>query len=266
MNNWPAQITRPGAFEEGRGIAMSRKATILLYETNVTILRMMTFNLEMEGFAVVEAGDPANVMKQIAEQDIDLILLNWTDQSETCLDLCRSLRRIEPVTYTPIVIVSAPRDERDRLTAYDAGADDFMVKPFSLPELLARIRAILRRTSPAIGGRVIRVAGVEMDIDNGAVTRDGIDIRLSLIEFKILRYLMENSGKVRTREQIRNAVWGRDSQIEIRAVDVRITRLRRRLNMDTHPDVIRTVRSVGYALGDQQARTRQEPRYDGAEI
>ncbi len=265
MNEWTVHRSETGTFEEGRGIAMSRKATILLYETNVTILRMMTFNLEMEGFAVVEADQPAEVMKQIAEQDIDLILLNWADQSESCLDLCRNVRRTEPVTYTPIVIVSAPRDERDRLTAYDAGADDFMVKPFSLPELLARIRAILRRTSPAIGGRVIRVAGVEMDIDNGAVKRDGTDIRLSLIEFKILRYLMENSGKVRTREQIRNAVWGRDSQIEIRAVDVRITRLRRRLNMDTHPDVIRTVRSVGYALGDQQARTRPEPRYDGAE-
>jgi two-component system phosphate regulon response regulator PhoB len=140
-----------------------------------------------------------------------------------------------------------------------------MVKPFSLPELLARIRAILRRTSPTIGGRVIRISGVEMDIDNGGVKRDGIEIRLSLIEFKILRYLMENAGKVRTREQIRNAVWGRDSQIEIRAVDVRITRLRRRLNIDTRPDVIRTVRSVGYALGDQQPRGRPDLRPDGAE-
>jgi len=91
-------------------------------------------------------------------------------------------------------------------------------------------------------------------------------VRLSLIEFKILRYLMENAGKVRTREQIRNAVWGRDSQIEIRAVDVRITRLRRRLNMETRPDVIRTVRSVGYAIGDQQARMRSETRMDGGEV
>ncbi|MFM9937550.1 MAG: response regulator transcription factor [Novosphingobium sp.] len=245
---------------------MSRKASILLFESNLTILKMMKFNLEMEGFHVVEACDAAAVLQQVGDHDIDLILLNWTEPGEGCIDLCRSVRRAEAVTYTPIVIVSSPREERDRLSAYDSGADDFVVKPYSLPELLARIRAILRRTSPAIGGRVIRIAGVEMDIDNGVVRRDGSEIRLSLIEFKILRYLMENAGKVRTREQIRNAVWGRDSQIELRAVDVRITRLRRRLNMDMYPDLIRTVRSVGYALGEQQARARPELRLDGAEV
>lgn len=244
---------------------MSRKASILLYESNQTILRMMKFNLEIEGFLVVEADTPSEVTRQIAEQDVDLILLNWTEQGGACIELCRAVRRLEAGSYTPIVIVSAPREERDRLSAYDAGADDFVAKPFSLPELLARIRAILRRTSPAIGGRVIRIAGVEMDIDNGAVKRDGIEVRLSLIEFKILRYLMENAGKVRTRDQIRNAVWGRESRIEIRAIDVRITRLRRRLNMDSRPDVIRTVRSVGYALGEQQARVRSDMRLDGAE-
>jgi len=244
---------------------MSRKASILLYEPNETILRMMTFNLEMEGFAVIEASEAEAVTQQFADQDVDLILLNWSELGESCIDLCRTVRRLDAGSYTPIVIVSAPREERDRLMAYDAGADDFVVKPYSLPELLARIRAILRRTSPAIGGRVIRIAGVEADIDNGAVKRDGTDIRLSGIEFKILRYLMENAGKVRTRDQIRSAVWGRDSEIELRAVDVRITRLRRRLNLDIYPDVIRTVRSVGYAMGEQQPRARLELRFDGAE-
>lgn len=244
---------------------MSRKASILLYESSQTILRMMKFNLELEGFIVLEAGDSAELMRQLTAQDIDLVLLNWSEPGDGCIELCQTVRRLEEGSYLPIVIVSSARDERDRLRAYDAGADDFVMKPFSLPELLARIRAILRRTSPAIGGRVIRISGVEMDIDNGVVKRDGVDIRLSQIEFKILRYLMENSGKVRTREQIRNAVWGRETQIEMRAVDVRITRLRRRLNIDTRPDVIRTVRSVGYALGEQQARVRSEGRVDGAE-
>ncbi len=245
---------------------MTRKASILLYESNQTILRMMKFNLELEGFVVIEAGDSDELARQLDSQDIDLILLNWTEPGDGCIELCQQVRRLDEGSYIPIVIVSSPREERDRLRAYDAGADDFVMKPFSLPELLARIRAILRRTSPAIGGRVIRISGVEMDIDNGVVKRDGIDIRLSQIEFKILRYLMENSGKVRTREQIRNAVWGREAQIEIRAIDVRITRLRRRLNIDTRPDVIRTVRSVGYALGEQQARVRSEVRMDGADI
>lgn len=256
----------PRPSQESPAIPMSRKASILLYEASQTILRMMTFNLELEGFIVVEASEPGDVARQLEANDVDLVLLNWTEPGDGCIALCRTVRRMEAGSYVPIVIVSTAREERDRLAAYDAGADDFVVKPFSLPELLARIRAILRRTSPAIGGRVLRIAGVELDIDNGAVKRDGIDIRLSVIEFKILRYLMENPGKVRTREQIRNAVWGRESQIEIRAIDVRITRLRRRLNMDTRPDVIRTVRSVGYALGDQQARTRPDQRLDGAEV
>jgi len=249
---------------------MSRKATILLYESNATIRRMMQFNLEMEGFAVAEVAEAAHVALRLAEGhsdagEIDLILLNWTDPGENCLEICKAVRGLPRGIATPIIVVSPPREERDRLNAYEAGADDFVLAPYSLPELLARIRAILRRTSPEIGGRVIRISGVEMDIDNGLVKRDGTDIRLSLIEFKILRYLMENAGRVRTREQIRNAVWGRESAVEIRAVDVRITRLRRRLNLDTRPDVIRTVRSVGYALGEQQPRFRPEPKYDGAD-
>jgi len=266
MNSFmPLMDPAPCGQEEGPASAMSRKASILLYEPNQTILRMMKFNLEMEGFVVVEADEAGAVTRQIATQDLDLVLLNWTEPGEGCIELCRAVRRADGVGYLPIIVVSAARDERERLGAYDAGADDILVKPFSLPELLARIRAILRRTAPAISGRVIRIAGVEVDIDNGTVKRDGIDVRLSLIEFKILRCLMENAGKVRTREQIRNAVWGRDSQIEIRAVDVRITRLRRRLNVENLPDVIRTVRSVGYALGDQQPRQRADTRVDGAE-
>lgn len=261
----PLMDEAPCGREEGPASAMSRKASILLYEPNQTILRMMTFNLEMEGFVVFEADEPAAVSRQIAAQDLDLVLLNWAEPGDTCIELCRTVRRADGVRYLPIIVVSAVREERERLGAYDAGADDIVIKPFSLPELLARIRAILRRTAPAISGRVIRIAGVEMDIDNGLVKRDGIEVRLSLIEFKILRYLMENAGKVRSREQIRNAVWGRDSQIEIRAIDVRITRLRRRLNIEGRSDVIRTVRSVGYALGDQQLRRRTEMRLDGVE-
>lgn len=261
----PPTDAAPCGGEEGPASAMSRKASIVLYEPNQTISRMMKFNLEMEGFVVIEAGEPGELARQIAARDIDLVLLNWSEPGDGCAQLCRMVRRADGGGYLPIIVVSAARDERERLGTYDAGADDIVIRPVSLPELHARIRAILRRTAPAISGRVIRIAGVEMDIDNGTVSRDGIGVRLSLIELRILRYLMENAGKVRTREQIRGAVWGRDSQIELRAVDVRITRLRRRLNVESRPDVIRTVRSVGYAIGDQQLRLRAEPRLDGAQ-
>lgn len=232
----------------------SRKAAILLHESNMTLLKMMRFNLEMEGFGVFDAVDLAGVLGRLAAADIDLVLLNWGEGGGHCIEICRAVRARPHSAHIPVVIASAPREERERLQAYEAGADDVVMKPFSLPELFARIRAILRRTSPMIGNRVIRIAGLELDVDNAVVKRDGAEVRLSVIEFKILRYLMENAGKVRTREQIRNAVWGRDTSVELRAVDVRITRLRRRLNGDSQPDVIRTVRSIGYSLGEHRQR------------
>ena len=241
---------------------MSRKARILLYESDLTILQMMKFNFEMEGFEVFDAASSDEILSRVLSKNVDIVVLHWGEGSENCLDICKSIRATSSNFYVPVVIISAAFEETDRIAAYRQGADDLVIKPYSLPELLARIRAILRRTSPAIGGRIIRAAGVEVDIDNARVKRDGMDVRLSATEFKILRYLMENAGKVRSREQIRNAVWGRDGDVDIRAVDVRITRLRRRLNGDGQPDVIRTIRSVGYALGDQSARQRADMRMD----
>lgn len=246
-------LTDLGAIS-GTQAADASRATILLYESNLTILRMLTFNLEMEGLAVVPAGSLAEVQARLGDAELDLVLLCWGEQSGDCLALCRAIRSSPHSAEVPVVIVSGPRDENERIAAYDAGADDFVIKPYSQPELFARIRAILRRTAPQVSNRVIRIGGIDCDVDNGIVRRDGTEIRLSAIEFRILRYLMENPGKVRTREQIRNAVWGRDTRVELRAVDVRITRLRRRLNDGGRPDVIRTVRAIGYALGERAPR------------
>ena len=242
---------------------MSRKARILLYESDQTILQMMKFNFEMEGFEVFDAVDGEGILSKVLSKDIDIVVLHAAEGGDRGIEMCKSIRAVATNFYVPVIIITPSCEEADRIAAYRQGVDDLVIKPYSLPELLARIRAILRRTSPAIGGRVIRTAGVEIDIDNARVKRDGADVRLSATEFKILRYLMENAGKVRSREHIRNAVWGRDSDVDIRAVDVRITRLRRRLNGDGQPDVIRTVRSVGYSLGDQSARLRADAHADG---
>lgn len=245
------------ASRHGRGgalIEMPRKPVVLLQEADVTRRRMMKFNLEVEGFDVLAPADQA-----IAGQDlegVDLAILNWEGADRSVLVAWQNYRASTSGRYLPLLVVAGPEMEEDRLLAYQAGADDIMAKPFSVAELLARIRAILRRTSPELGGRILNAAGLSLDVNSGCVSREGTDIRLSQIEFRILQYLMEHTGKVRTREQIRQAVWEKPGQVEIRAIDVRITRLRRQLRMGGRSDLIRTVRSVGYVLSEEQPRRR----------
>ncbi|MEO0033370.1 MAG: hypothetical protein RIS94_3128 [Pseudomonadota bacterium] len=240
-------------------ITMARKPVILLQESDATRRRMMKFNLEIEGFGVIAPAGPDDAGATGAPDEIDLTILNWEGLDRVALAAWQKHREVPGRRYVPLLVIGGPEQEDDRMVAYQAGADDIMTNPFSVPELLARIRAILRRTSPELGGRVIRVAGLSLDVNSGRVTREGADIRLSQTEFRILQYLMEHAGKVRTREQIRNAVWERPSQVEIRAIDVRITRLRRQLRLTGGSDLIRTVRSVGYVLADEQPRMRVEP-------
>jgi two-component system phosphate regulon response regulator PhoB len=235
---------------------MLRKPVLLLQEPDVTRRRMMKFNLELEGFQVV-APDSLRDLREDGNP-IDLAILYWDGAGRAPLAEWSSLRVRHGNRYMPILVIAEADREEDRVAAYDAGADDILVKPFSVPEFLARIRAILRRTSPELGGRVIRVGGLSMDVGSGKVTRDGVEVRLSQTEFRILQYLMEHAGKVRSREQIRHAVWESADKVEIRAIDVRITRLRRQLRLAGGGEMIRTVRTAGYVLSDEQPRVRSE--------
>ncbi|MFN3400805.1 MAG: phosphate regulon transcriptional regulator PhoB, partial [Ferrovibrio sp.] len=206
------------------------------------------YNLEKENYTVDEAMDGEQALLKVAEHMPDLILLDWMLPRLSGLEVCRQLRRDPNARNVPIIMLTARGEEADRVRGLDAGADDYIAKPFSPGELLARIRAVLRRIRPALAEEVLTYGGLVMDVATHKVTRNGRDIHLGPTEFRLLRYFLEHPGRVLSRDQLLDAVWGRDIYVEQRTVDVHIRRLRKALNGNGESDVIRTVRSAGYAL------------------
>jgi two-component system phosphate regulon response regulator PhoB len=176
------------------------------------------------------------------------------------LELCRQLRRQQGTANLPIVMLTARVEERDRLHGLDTGADDYITKPFSVDELIARVRAVLRRIRPAFASEVLRFADLTMDLAAHRVARNGRDVHLSPTEFRLLRQLLESPGRVFSRGQLLDLVWGRDQDVELRTVDATIRRLRRALNAGGEADLLRTVRATGYAL-DHPVATAQVAAY-----
>lgn len=224
------------------------KPYILIVEDEAALLTLLRYNLEKEGFEVGEAVDGGEALLMAAERRPDLMVLDWMLPTLSGIEVCRRIRRRPEARNLPIVMLTARGEEADRIRGLNSGADDYVVKPFSPAELVARIRAVLRRLRPALGDEVLRYADLRMDLAAHRVTRDGAQIHLGPTEFRLLRHLMEHPGRVFTREQLLDSVWGPDIFIETRTVDVHVRRLRRALNGDRRPDLIRTVRSAGYAL------------------
>jgi len=224
------------------------KPSILLVEDEAPLVTMLTYNLEKAGFEVRAAMDGEEAMLMLAERVPDLVVLDWMIPKLTGLEVCRQIRRGKATSRLPVILLTARAEEDDRLRGLETGADDYITKPFSPKELIARIRAVLRRSRPATGEDELSFADVRMDLAAYRVTRDGREIHLGPTEFKLLRHFLENPNRVYSREQILDAVWGPDSYIEPRTVDVHIRRLRKALNIDGRPDLIRTVRAAGYAL------------------
>jgi two-component system, OmpR family, phosphate regulon response regulator PhoB len=221
---------------------------ILIVEDEASLQELLAYNLERAGFAVEQAYDADEARTMIAEQAPDLVLLDWMLPYMSGLELCRQLRR-QPVTANlPIVMLTARVEERDRLHGLDTGADDYITKPFSVDELIARVRAVLRRIRPAFASEVLRFADLTMDLAAHRVARNGRDVHLSPTEFRLLRQLLESPGRVFSRSQLLDLVWGRDQDVELRTVDATIRRLRRALNAGGEADLLRTVRATGYAL------------------
>lgn len=222
---------------------------ILIVEDEVDLVTLLSYNLEREGHEVLVAGDGDEALLIAEEERPDLILLDWMLPHQSGLEVCRQLRRRPQSRTVPIIMLTARGDETDRVRGLDTGADDYIAKPFSMTELIARIRAVMRRAGTATDGdELLDYADVEMDLAAHRVRRAGTDIHLGPTEFRLLRHFMEHPRRVFSRERLLDAVWGRDVYVEPRTVDVHIRRLRKALNEASEVDLIRTVRSAGYAL------------------
>jgi two-component system, OmpR family, phosphate regulon response regulator PhoB len=222
--------------------------SVLVVEDEDALSTLLRYNLEKEGFAVSEARDGEEALLQLKEQKPDAVLLDWMLPRLSGLELCRQIRRAPAWRDLPVIMLTARGEEGDRVRGLDSGADDYVVKPFSTSELIARLKAVIRRARPAAQAEVLRFGDLTLDGAAHRVTRNGESVHLGPTEFRLLRFLLERPGRVFSREQLLDAVWGRDAEVELRTVDVHIRRLRKALNASARRDLIRTVRSAGYAL------------------
>ena len=227
---------------------MITKPRVLVVEDEAPLVTLLRYNLEKEGFEVCEAADGEEALAQIVERKPDIVLLDWMLPLVSGIEVCRRIRRSPETRSLPVIILTARGEEADRVRGLDSGADDYVVKPFSPSELVARLRAVMRRTHPSSAQDVLRFADVELDTAAHRVARAGKPVHLGPTEYRLLRYLMLHPGRVFSREQLLDAVWGHDIYVEARTVDVHIRRLRKALNGEGDADIVRTVRSAGYAL------------------
>jgi two-component system phosphate regulon response regulator PhoB len=228
------------------------KPLVLVVEDEAALVTLLRYNLEREGFEVVEARDGEEALLVAKERRPDLVLLDWMLPLVSGIEVCRQLRRLPETRAVPVVMLTARGEEADKVRGLDSGADDYVTKPFSPGELIARLRALLRRSRPALDGDNLQYEDLMMDLVAHRVRRNGRDIHLGPTEFRLLRHLMEHQGRVFTREQLLDVVWGPDVYVEPRTVDVHIRRLRKAINDGADFDLIRTVRSAGYSLDREQ--------------
>ena len=224
------------------------EAIILIVEDEAPQAEMLRYNLESAGFGVIHADNGEEALLLVEEENPDLVLLDWMLPEVSGIEVCRRLRERAGGRELPIIMLTARGEEADRVRGLETGADDYVVKPFSPGELVARVKALLRRANPALAEDVLEVGDICMDIARHKVSRNGADVHLGPTEYKLLKTLMEKPGRVFSRESLQDKVWGRDVYIEARTIDVHIRRLRKALNEGDQPDPIRTVRGEGYAI------------------
>lgn len=226
------------------------KPNLLIVEDESALVELLRYNFEKEGFRVATASDGEAALVAVEESAPDLIVLDWMLPHVSGLEVCRQLRRRPETRDVPIIMLTARGEESDRIRGLEVGADDYVSKPFSPSELIARVRAVLRRSKPSTAQDLLTFGDLVMDLSSHRVLRSGRPIHLGPTEFRLLRFLLERPGRVYSREQLLDAVWGRDIYVEPRTVDVHIRRLRKAINLPGDSDLIRTVRSAGYALDE----------------
>jgi len=221
---------------------------MLLVEDDRVLADLLVWHFEREQFVIRQTGDGDEALLLAEEFAPDIVLLDWMIDGVSGIEVCRRLRRSPATANVPIIMLTARGEESDRVRGLETGADDYLTKPFSPRELIARVGAVLRRVRPALAGEALRYADVEMDVVAHKVRRGGKAVPLGPTEFRLLRHLLEHPGRVFSRERLLDAVWAHDAEIELRTVDVHVRRLRKALNEGGRGDLIRTVRSAGYAL------------------
>ena len=221
---------------------------VLIVEDEESLAALLEYNLEKEGYRVGLAPDGEEAMTMVSEETPDLIILDWMLPKLSGIEVCRRLRNRQSTRNVPILMLTARGEEAERVRGLDTGADDYVTKPFSMTELVARIRAVLRRIRPGLAEDTVTYGDLQIDRVAHRVKRAGEEIHLGPTEFRMLDYFMQNPGRVFSREQLLDAVWGSNVYVEARTVDVHIGRLRKALKREGRNDPIRTVRSAGYAL------------------
>ncbi|MGA1234576.1 MAG: phosphate regulon transcriptional regulatory protein PhoB [Rhodobacteraceae bacterium] len=222
---------------------------VLLVEDEAAQREVLVYNLEAEGFYVISADNGEDALMLVDEEAPDLIVLDWMMPNLSGIEVCRRLKLRTETRKIPVIMLSARSEEVDRVRGLETGADDYVVKPYSLVELMARVRTQLRRTRPAAVGQRLEFDDIVLDAETHRVMRDGQELKLGPTEFRLLSTFMEKPGRVWSREQLLDRVWGRDIYVDTRTVDVHIGRLRKALTRFGGGDPLRTVRGAGYALG-----------------
>ncbi|MEM6440843.1 MAG: phosphate regulon transcriptional regulator PhoB [Pseudomonadota bacterium] len=225
-------------------------ARVMVIEDEESLGALLEYNLGKEGYRVALVNDGDEALFAVQDEKPDLIVLDWMLPHVSGIEICRQIRARTEIKDTPIIMLTARGEEDDRIRGLETGADDYLTKPFSMTELMARIRAVLRRSRPTLAGDVATFGDIVLDRQAHRVRRAERDLHLGPTEFKLLDVLMQRPGRVFSREQLLDLVWGRDVYVEIRTVDVHVGRLRKAINRRGDRDPIRTVRSAGYALDE----------------
>ena len=225
------------------------KLKVLIVEDENSLLELLKFNFTKDGFKVDTAMDGETALEKILNKAPDLLVLDWMLPKLSGIELCRRIRKNKEIKNLPIIMLTARGEEDDRLRGLETGADDYITKPFSVNELMARVKAVLRRIRPMFAEEVLSYKGIVVDLVSHSVNRDNETLYLGPTEFNLLVFFMENIGRVFSREQLLNHVWKDEAFVEPRTVDVHIRRLRKAINNDVKEDYIRTVRSAGYSFG-----------------
>lgn len=230
-------------------MAIAQQPTVLVVEDEPAQREVLAYNLAAEGFRVVQAGNGEDGLLLVDEENPDIIVLDWMLPSVSGIEVCRRLKIRADTRSIPIIMLSARTEEVDRIRGLETGADDYVIKPYSVLELMARVRAQLRRVRPATVGQQLTYGDILLDAESHRVFRNEAPLKLGPTEFRLLATFMEKPGRVWSREQLLDRVWGRDIYVDSRTVDVHVGRLRKSLCQNGGDDPVRTVRGAGYALG-----------------